>query len=125
MAAFVNDRVFDNGLTVLDTEATGVYLCSQQPTTYTEAITTYALAAKSSGFTSGAPADGATNGRRVTFPAVTDGTCSATGTATHYAVVDSANSRLLLAHTLNASVATATGATMTLAAFDFTKPDPA
>lgn len=125
MAAFINDRVFDNGLTVLDTESTGIYLCSQQPTTYTEAITTYALAAKSSGYTSGSPADGASSGRRVTFPAVTDGTCSATGTATHFAVVDSVNSRLLVTHTLSASVATATGATMTLAAFDVTKPDPA
>jgi hypothetical protein len=125
MAAFIHDRVFDNGLTVLDTEATGLYLCSQQPTTYTEAITTYALASKSSGYTSGSPADGVSNGRRVTFPAITDGTCSASGTATHFAVVDSANSRLLLAHSLSASVATANGATMTLAAFDFTKPDAA
>ena len=124
MAAFVHDRVFDFGLNVLDTEATGIYLTSQQATTYTEATSTYALANKT-GISSGSPADGASSGRRVTFAAITDGACTAAGTATHYAVVDSVNSRLLLAHTLAASKATANGATWTNAAFDFTFPDPA
>ena len=33
--AYLNDRVLDNGLTVLDTEANRLDICSQEPTTYT------------------------------------------------------------------------------------------
>lgn len=118
----IADYIFDAALSKLDTEATGVFVCSQEPTTYTEAITTYALGSKT-GITVGAPANGVTSGRRVTVAAITDGTCSGTGTATHFAIVDSANTRLLVTHTLSASVATATGATLTLAAFDVEFPD--
>ena len=44
--ATLNDRVYDNGLTVLDTEATYLYICSQEPATYTAATSTYALGNK-------------------------------------------------------------------------------
>lgn len=29
--AYLNDRIYDQGLTILDTEADRIYLCSQQP----------------------------------------------------------------------------------------------
>ena len=41
--ATLGDRVFDNGLTVLDTEANKILITSQEATTYTEANSTYAL----------------------------------------------------------------------------------
>ena len=41
--ATLNDRVFDNGLTILDTEANKIVITSQEATTYTEANATYAL----------------------------------------------------------------------------------
>jgi hypothetical protein len=41
--ATLNDRVFDNGLTVLDTEANKILVTSQEATTFTEANVTYAL----------------------------------------------------------------------------------
>lgn len=124
MAAFLNDRVFDNGLTVLDTEATHLYITSQQATTYAEASSTYALGNKSS-LSVGAPADGAVSGRRVTVAAITDGSVTGTGTASHYAIVDSANSRLLAANTLAGSQAVTNGNVFSLGAFDITIPDPA
>lgn len=124
MAAYLNDRVLDNGLTVLDTEADRLYLCSQQPASYAEATSTYALGSKTA-ISVGAPADGTVNGRRVTVGAITGGSISGTGTATHYAIVDSGNSRLLAAHTLAASQAVTNGNTFSLAAFDITLPDPA
>ncbi|MDG4922228.1 hypothetical protein, partial [Mesorhizobium sp. WSM4989] len=53
----------------------------------------------------GAPATAGT-GRRVTVAAITTGmTASATGTATHYAIVDQTNSRLLVTGALTASQA--------------------
>ena len=46
MADFLGDRVFDNGLTVLDTEADKLYITSAQAATLAEATTTYALGNK-------------------------------------------------------------------------------
>ncbi len=122
--AFLNDRVFDNGLTVLDTEANRLDICSQAPTTYTEATSTYTLGNKTS-LSVGAPADRSPSGRKVTVAAITDGTVSGTGTATHVAIVDTVNSRLLAVQALSASQAVTSGNTFTLPAFDIGIPDPA
>ncbi len=43
----------------------------------------------------GSPANGSPNGRKVTTTAITDGSVTGTGTAANWAIVDSANSRLL------------------------------
>ena len=66
---------------------------------------------------------GTPNGRKVTSAAVTDGSVTTTGTASHYAVVDSANSRLLATGALASSQAVTSGNTFTLAAFDVGIPD--
>lgn len=84
---FLNDRVFDNGLTVLDTEANKILITSQEATTYTEANATYALG-NSTSLSISAPSDRTGGGRKVTVSAITDGTVTSNGTATHYAIVD-------------------------------------
>ena len=124
MAGYLHDRVFDNGLTVLDTEMDKLYICSAQPTTYTEAITTYALGVKNTPTVS-APADRTGGGREVTVSAITDGSVTANGTATHYALVDQSNSRLLATGSLSASQAVTSGNTFTLTSFKIGIPDPA
>jgi len=124
MAAFLGDRVFDNGLTVLDTEASHLYINSTQAATYTEAITTYALGVKATPTVS-APADRTGGGREVTVSAITDGTVSGTGTAGFYALVDSSNTRLLAAGPLSATQAVTSGNTFTLTSFKIGIPDPA
>ncbi len=123
MPAFFNDRVLDNGLTVLDTEATHLHICSNQPTTFAQATSTLSLGNKAS-ISVGAPADGTTSGRRVTVAAITGGNVTATGTATHYALVDATNSRLLATHTLSESQVVTSGNLFDVAAFDITQPDP-
>lgn len=124
MAAFLGDRVFDNGLTTLDTEASHLYITSSQAATYTEAITTYALGVKATPTVS-APADRTGGGREVTVSAITDGTVSATGTAGFYALVDSSNTRLLAAAPLSATQSVTSGNTFTLTSFKIGFPDPA
>ena len=124
MAAYLNDRVFDNGLTVLDTEADNLYINSTQATTYTEAITTYALGVKATPSVS-APADRSGGGREVTVSAITDGSVTATGTAGFYALVDSSNTRLLAAGPLSATQSVTSGNTFTLTSFKIGIPDPA
>ncbi len=122
--ATLNDRIFDNGLTVLDTEANKVLITSQEATTYTQANSTYALG-NSTSLSIGAPADRSGGGREVTVAAITDGSVTATGTATHFALVDTGNTRLLATGSLSASQSVTSGNTFTLASFDIGIPDPA
>ena len=122
--ATLNNRVFDNGLTVLDTEANRVDVTSQEASTYAEATSTYTLG-NSTSLSIGAPADRSGGGRKVAVASITDGSVTGTGTATHYALVDTNNSRLLATGSLTASQAVTSGNTFTLATFDIGIPDPA
>lgn len=122
--ATLNDRVFDNGLTVLDTEANVLHICGTLPTTYTEATSTYTLGNKTSPTVS-APSDRTGGGRKVTVSAITDGSVTATGTAAYYALCDTVNSRMLAQGSLSASQALTSGNTFTLGALDIGIPDPA
>lgn len=122
--ATLNDRVFDNGLTVLDTEANAIHVTSSEATDYTDATSTSTLG-NSTSLSVGAPADRTGGGRKVTVAAITDGSITATGTATHYAIVDTSNTRLLATGTLTASQSVTSGNTFTLATFDIGIPDPA
>ena len=122
--ATLNDRVFDNGLTVLDTEANAIHVTSQEATTYAEATSTYSLG-NSTSLSIGAPQDRTGGGREVVVAAITDGEVTGTGTVTHYAIVDTANSRLLATSTLTASQAVTDGNTFTLSSVAIGIPDPA
>ena len=122
--ATLTDRVFDNGLTVLDTEANRIDITSQEATTYTDATSTSTLG-NSTSLSIGAPADRAGGGREVTVAAITDGSVTGTGTATHYAIVDTVNSRLLATGSLSASQAVTSGNTFTLSSVAIGIPDPA
>jgi hypothetical protein len=121
--ATLNDRVFDNGLTVLDTEANKIVITSQEATTYTEANATYTLG-DSTSLSIGVPQDRSGGGREVVVAAITDGSVTGTGTATHYAILDTANTRLLATSTLTASQAVTTGNTFTLSSVSIGIPDP-
>lgn len=124
---FLNDRVLDFGLTVLDTEATHIYATSAEASTFAAATGSLALGNKNFGaggcFT--APSARTPSGRKAASVPITDGTITATGTATHYAVVDSVNSRLLAAGPLAGAVAVTIGNSFTLASFDVGIPGPA
>lgn len=119
---YLNDRVLDAALAVPDTEANKLVLCSQEPATFAEANVTYMLAYKLS-YAVGSPADRGAGGREVTCPTVTDGVINGAGTATHYAIIDTVNSRLLAAKALSSSVVLAVGNVWTCAAFKIGFPD--
>ena len=121
--ALLDNRVLDNGLTVLDTEANAIYVTSQQAVSYVDATATSALG-NSTSLSIGAPQDRAGGGREVVVAAITDGSVTGTGTATHYAIVDTINSRLLAAGSLSASQAVTTGNTFTLSSVSIGIPDP-
>ena len=62
--ATLNDRVFDNGLTVLDTEANAIHITSAEATTYAAATSTLTLG-NSTSLSIGAPQDRTGGGREV------------------------------------------------------------
>jgi hypothetical protein len=94
----VGDRVLDNGLNALDLECNAIYACSQEPVTYVDAITNYALGNKQfvAGAAFGAPSN-ATGGRQSASVAFTGGPMTASGTVAFWAAVDTVNLRLLAA----------------------------
>jgi len=121
--ATLDNRVFDNGLTVLDTEANAIHVTSQEATSYTDATSTSTLG-NSTSLSISAPADRSGGGREVTVSAITDGSITAGGSASHYAIVDTTNSRLLVTGSLSAAQSVTSGNTFSLASFTIGIPDP-
>jgi hypothetical protein len=124
MADYLNDRVFDYGVNELTTNGLRLDICTQQPTTYAEATSTYTVGNKVTP-TISAPQARAGGGRKVVVSAITDGTVTGTATAAFYAITDTGNSRLLAAADLNATQAVTSGNTFTLTAIDIGIPSPA
>ncbi len=120
--SYLHDDVLDAALQELIDNVDGFYLCSQEPTTYAEATSTYALGSKSS------PTLGSignvTGGRSLTVSAFTDGSCSASGTATHWALVDSVTSKLYATQALSASQNVISGNDFTIDLFYIVMADP-
>ncbi len=124
MANVLADYILDNGLGKFNAEATHIYLCSADPTTYTEATSTYALGNKNlgAGTCFGAPAARSPNGRKVSSGAITNGSVTGTGTAAKWGAVDSVNTRLLANGALAASQAVTSGNTFSLPSYDIGVP---
>lgn len=100
--AFLNDRIYDEGLNKLNAEATKLYLCTAAPTTYAEASSTFAIGVKNTPTVSTSAARSG-GGREVTISTFTDGSVTGSGTGTHWGLVDHVNSRLLAADLLTSS----------------------
>lgn len=121
MGKSVHDDVLDASHNEVKTNATLQILCSAEPTTRTEAVSTYALAdvALSSGdFTI---ANGDTSGRKVTVGAKSGVTVDNSGSGTHIAIVD--GTRLLRVTTCTTVAVTAAG-TVDLPAWKAEHADP-
>ena len=121
--ATLDNRVFDNGLTVLDTEANAIHITSAEATSFANVASV--TLGNSTSLSIGAPQDRSGGGREVVVAAITDGSVTGTGTATHYAIVDTVNSRLLATGSLTASQSVTSGNTFTLSSVAIGIPDPA
>ena len=121
MAKSVNNDVLDGAFDVLD-QANLMTACNAEPTTRTEAVTTYALAdvamVPDTDYTK---ADGDVSGRKVTVAAKSSVLVDTTGTATHVALVD--GTRLLYVTTCTSQALTA-GNNVNFPAWDVEILDP-
>lgn len=126
MAKAVHDDVLDAALAYIATADT-ITVCSTQPTTYTEAITTYKLAdgAVTPGNGNGdfTISNGDTNGRKVRISQQDDLAIDSSGTALHIALSVSGSSKLLYVTTCTSQVLTS-GGTVTIPLWDIEIADP-
>jgi hypothetical protein len=121
MAKSVHNDVLDGALGVIDTNANSMIACSAEPTSRTEAVTTYALADVAMTGTDFTISDGDTNGRKLAVAAKTGVTVDTTGTATHIALVD--GTRLLYVTTCTSQALTQ-GNTVDFPTWDIEISDP-
>lgn len=114
---FLSDTVMDVSLQYLKDNCDKITLCSAEPTTYTQANTTFKLsetgALVSGDFTL---ADGAVDGRKVTVGAKSALAVSANGTITHAAWVKTGTSALLAVTKLTTARAVTTADTVNMPA---------
>ncbi len=88
---YINDSVLDNLSSLAGATGRRVDInYTQEPTTYTEATSTYSCGNKT-GLTMTALANGAIDGRMVQTPAITDGSVTATQTAGWWSITDAAS----------------------------------
>jgi hypothetical protein len=124
MAKFDHNDNMDAAHNNVKNNATRICVCSTQPTTYAEAISTYKLAIKTiSGSDFTGPADGDTSGRKLTSNQHSGITIDASGNAQHIALCDSVNSKLLRVTTCTLQALVA-GGTVTIPAWDWEINDP-
>lgn len=81
---YINDSVFDTGLAVITSNATKIDICSSEPANYA-GIAAVTLGNKT-GLTVGSAEAGTVDGRKVVVPAITDGSVTDDGDATHWAL---------------------------------------
>ena len=127
MVAQIENIALDNGLTVINSAVTRIWVNANEPTTFALATTgsgtSQALGYKSfgAGATFGAPGAGAGTSRAVTSASVTDGTITTSGTAGWWAACSESS---LYAHgSLASNKAVTSGNSFTLGQFSITIPN--
>jgi len=120
----LGNSVFDNGLNYIYSNTEKLYLLSADPGLMWSNIASYALGNKSSP-TISTPADRTEGGREVVVSAVTDGSCTGTGDATHYALTDDSESDILVSGPLSGTLSMTSGAAFATDSFSIGIPDPA
>jgi hypothetical protein len=122
--AFLSGRVLDRGLAALEAEANRLDICAGEPADYAAATGSASRGHKAgaAGSIIGVPAARSPDGRRVTVAAIADGSVTASGTATHWAITDTVNVRLLAAGDLQAAQAVRAGNLFSLPPFDIAIP---
>lgn len=97
MGKSIHDDVLDGAFAVIKSNANLITVCSSEPTTRSQAITSYALASVAVSSADFTIANGSSGGRKVTVGAQNSVSVDASGSAQHVAIVD--GTRLLLVTT--------------------------
>jgi hypothetical protein len=125
MAKMAPDAMMEASLNYVRSNATRMIACNAQPTTYTEANATFALADVTMTVNTGdyTLADGDTSGRKITVAAKTAVPIDTSGTATHVALVSVSDTTLRYVTTCTSQALTS-GGTVDFPAWDIEVGDP-
>ena len=124
MAKAIPDAILDKTLDEIAT-ATRQIFCSAQPTTYTEATATFALADVTLSGGDFTKSNGDTSGRKVTVAAKSSVLIDASGTGNHIALVRVSDTTLIYVTTCSSQAVTANGSnTLNFPAWDVEIADP-
>lgn len=128
MGKVLHDDVLDALLIEIADNGDRLFVCSAEPGTYTEASSTYMLASHNlttgDGLGDFVIADDPSSGRRLTLAQQATIAITNTGTATHVAVCDAGNTKVLHVTTLSSSQALSSGNTVTVDPVYVTAQDP-
>jgi hypothetical protein len=124
MGKAVHDDVLDGAHNIVKNNCTRQTVCSAQPTTYAEGNATFALADVTMASGDFTVANGDTSGRKDTVAAKSGVPVDSTGTATHVALLDVTNSKLLYVTTCTSQALTS-GNTVNIPAWKMELADPA
>lgn len=94
MAKFMPDAQYDLQLDVVVGDGDNIHICAGQPTTATEAATTFNLATQAIAAAQLAKANGDVSGRKITISPPAGTSITTTGTADHVAITNGANTTL-------------------------------
>lgn len=119
--ANVSDEFFDSGLDWVDTNGTILHILPGEYSTFT-GVTGNSLGNKT-GINPAAPSNRTAGGREVVISAITGGSVTGTGTATHWALVSA--SVFVACGALASSQGVTSGNTFSLTQFALGIPDPA
>jgi len=123
MGKFAPDEMLDLHADYVD-QSDKMTACSAQPTTFTEANATFALAdAAMTPDTDYTKANGDTSGRKVTMAAKNGVNVDTTGTATHVALIRTSDTSLRFVTTCTSQALTS-GNTVNFPAWDIETGDP-
>ena len=119
---YIPDAAFDLLLNYIQDNQEAIHICSAEPANYA-GVAGVDLGNKQTP-TVAEPSDRSPNGREIVVSAITDGSVTGTGTASHWAIVkDTATSELLAAGALAAPQGVTSGNTFTLTQFAIGVPD--
>ena len=121
--ASLNDEARDQGLDWVITNGTRLDICSTDPGLTYATVTSSTLGNKTLTVGATENADSGT-GRQVAIPAITDGTVSATGTASHWALHNGADT-VVASGAFSSSQGVTSGNTFTLDEITVIIRDPA
>jgi hypothetical protein len=122
--AYLHTDVYDDGLNQITTLTETLYLLNADPELTWATVVSAAIGHRVAPSIS-IPVDRVSGGgREVIVAAITDGTVSATGTATHWAVTDDSATKVLASGLLDNSQLLTDGNTFTLNAISIGIPGP-
>lgn len=120
----LHDDVYDNGLAPLATIIENLYLCNADPELTWANIASYAIGVKATPTISAPQARAGGDGREVVVSAINDGSATASDMATHFAMTDDSETKILVSGPVTTNINLTASTPFTTTEFAVGMPSP-